>query len=400
MLAVGYIQEDKLGMFHMTNQVIGLDLAELESIELFDFNLNTADDFFIFLEFYKITEYFVVCDGDRIHRFVRFLNSNYKISFHLFNTNLDIQIGKKSLFATNFRNMFPNKMNNQKHLIPETSSIKNELQLMLTGHYPLNIKENRIKHLYFEKIELLEHIEKSILKNCIINAVIFFDNSMTDISSELFPIMINFQRMKDTIKLINLISSNKQEILNVIKIFEASGEVLNPQHTNGMIDFSSIMNIDRNHRLFFFEDGIYRDYYKNHLITKRFDEDFYELVNFLSYKNTNIITPVLSVFPMVLNISAILKEKHMYMITPYNSYFLKECFSRHKNFSLMGFVLNEEYYIYDIYNNKNYKVNKVFLLLLEFHLKEKMDSPDLHRYIPNKLELLKRTFYEFIMKIS
>ncbi|WP_156324030.1 hypothetical protein [Bacillus sp. JCM 19034] len=384
----------------MTKHLIGSNLSELKSLELFDFNLNTVNDFYSFLKFYHITEYIVICDGERIYRFVRFLNSNYNIRFHLLNSQLDIQIGNKQLYPNFIRNMSSIKMNHQKHFSQETSSIKNELQLMLTGHYPLNIQENRIKHLYVESAELFEHIDNSVMKNCIINAVVFYDKSMIDTGSELFPILINFQRMKETVKSMNLIYRNEQEVLTFIHAFKTTGEVFNPQYTKGMLDYTSIMNIDRNNRLFYYNDGIYRDYHKKHLITNKFKADFYELVNYLSFKNTKIMTPLLRVYPMVLNISAILKEKRMYMITPYNAYFIKDCLTKHKNFNLIGLVIGEACYVYDIYKNKNYKVNNAFLLLLEFYLKEKMDSLDLQRYIPNKLESFKGTFYEFIKKIS
>lgn len=400
MFAVGYVYEDMHGMFRMTNHLIGSDSNELGSIELLDFNAITVNDFYSFLEFYNVTDYLLICDGKRMHRLVKFLNNNSKVRFYLFSTKLEVLSGQPPLCIKNLTEKFPYKIDPQAIYNQETSSIKNELHLMLTGHYPLNIKDNQIKHLYVENNELLICIDNSVLKNCMINAIIFYDKCTMDISSELFPIMINFQKTKKIVESLSLIHRNNEEILEGIHSFQSSGEVSNHQISRGIIDYTSVINIDRNNRLFFYEDGIYRDYSKKHLITKKFDEEFYIMVNYLSYKNTKRTTPAMRVFPMVINISSLLRKNHMYMVTPYNAFFSNNCLTKHKDFNLIGLVIDDEYYVYDVFHNKNYRVNKVHLLLLEFYLKESMDSTELEEFIPNKLASFKEVFHEFIEEIT
>ncbi|WP_155982642.1 hypothetical protein [Paucisalibacillus sp. EB02] len=385
----------------MANQLLGSTVNELVSIDLIDFNVNTPNDFYSFLEYLNVTDYVVICDGDRIHKFVDFLNSNYPIRFHSLNNNLELKTGHSTtLLKKNLQVLFPNKLDSYANFKKDTSPIKNELHLMLTGHYPLNIKNNLIKHLYVEKKELLSCIDNSILKNCAINAIIFYDKSDMNISSNLFLIMVNFQKEKEKIESMNLIHMDKEEILEGIKSFQDSGKVLNHQITNGIIDYSTIMNIERNNRLFYFEEGIYRDYGRKNRITTNFDEDFYVLVNFISYMKNNMITPAMAIYPMVINISALLEKKQMYMVTPFNTFFSKSFLQKHKNFNLIGLVIDDQYYLYNISINRNYKINKVFLLLLEYYLKNNMDSMELQKYIPDKHKSIKKYFYEFIERIS
>ncbi|MEN2467007.1 hypothetical protein [Ornithinibacillus sp. JPR2-1] len=400
MLVIGYVYEDKYGMFHMTNQLIGADLNKLDSIELLDFYTNTPDDFYSFLEYYNVTDYIFVCDGKRMHRFVGFLNNNYPIRFQLVDTNQILKIGHSTLSSYNLRKKFPNNTALHVKFEQETSPIKDALYLLLTGQYPLNTKGNQIKHFYVENKDLLNKINSSVLKNCVINSIIFYDRCTTDILPELFPVLVNFHREKETIESMKLIHMNEEEIIEGMKSFQSNGEVLNNQITNGIIDYSAVMNIDRNQRLFYFKDGIFRDYSKNYLITNNFDEDFYVLVNYLSYKNTRMTTPIMRIFPMVINISALLGKKKMYMVTPYNAFFTKEYLQKHKDFKLIGFVIDDQYYLYNISLNKNYKVNKATLLLLEYYLKNKIDSIELQKYIPNKLESFKEQFYKIIESIS
>ncbi|WP_156914211.1 hypothetical protein [Paucisalibacillus globulus] len=388
-------------MFHMINQLLGTTMNELDSIELIDFNVNTPNDFYSFLEYLSVTEYVVICDGDRILKLVNFLNSNYPIRFNLYNNNLELKTGHSTnLLNNNLKELFPNKLDTLANLEKETSPIKNELHLMLTGNYPLNIKNNLIKHLFVEKTELLRCIDNSILKNCVINSIIFYDKSNVNIASDLFPIMVNLQNEKETIESMNLIHMSKEEIMEGIKSFQSSGKVLNKQITQGIIDYSAIMNMERNNRLFYFEEGIYRDYGRKNLITTNFDEDFYEMVNTISYMKANMITPAMAIYPMVINISALLERQQMYMVTPFNAFFSSSFTQKHKNFNLIGLIIDDQYYLYHISQNKNYKVNKVYLLLLEFYLKNSMDSIDLKSYFPDKLETFNKKFYEFIDRIS
>lgn len=397
---MGFVYEDMHGMFRMTDHLIGSDINELGSLQLLDFRAITVNDFYSFLAFNNVTDYMLICDGERIHRLVKFLNNNSKVRFSLFSTKLELLIGQPPLCIKNLTEKFPYKIDSQAIYNQETSSIKNELHLMLTGHYPLKIKDNQINHLYVENDELLICINNSVLKNCIINAIIFYDKCSMDISSELFPIMINFQKTKNIVESLNLIHRNKEEILEGINSFENSGVVSNHQFSSGIIDYTSVINIDRNNRLFFYEDGIYSDFSKKQLITNKFDDDFYVLVNYLSFKNTQRTSPAMRLFPMVVNISALLRKDHMYMVTPYNAFFSNYCLTKHKDFNLIGLVIDDQYFVYDVFHNKNYRVNKIHLLLLEFHLKENMDSIELQKYIPNKLKSFIEVFYEFIEKIT
>ncbi|MFK3937455.1 hypothetical protein ACI2JA_08055 [Alkalihalobacillus sp. NPDC078783] len=398
MIAVNFVIEDENNEFHSTNfNAYSLKDHENCFLDHYDFDNNSPKNFVEYLEFHDVSDYVFICSGQRIKRLVHFLNEYFDIRFHLFDVDLNPEIGSETIL--NSFSLERNRMiDNPKKMIE--SNIRKEIHLLITGHYPLSLKSNLLKHIFIEKSKFLLDLDPSILLNSSMNIIIFSNEDFQHIPDIFFCICKSYQLDQNALRELNLVNQSNEEVRANIVQFESTGLINNPQSINGFVDYATVLGIDRLNRLFFYSEGVFADLMRAKELSENRKCDYLNLVNFFSFYKEEPITPSMNIFPTLLNISSQLKNsRKVYAVTPHNTLSNKYFLSHFKNFHLIGLIEDGECSIYNIALNKKYKINKSFILFLEFYLKDDIDSNRLKEIFPSKYDELKDMFYDSISTI-
>lgn len=372
------VQENEIGVFTKKRLLPSEYDRNLFFIDDLDFNTHSINDFYDYLEFHDITDYVFISDGKRIQYLVQFLNKNQNIRFHLCDSNFNHKTGEITTINSVKRNFieilchFEDSPSNNWGM-----QLKNGIRFWITGSYPYEFRNGLIKHIYLNNIELLNCISNDIIMNSAINSAIIIDN-IDEINSLCHPLVcLNLSQIRSNEQLTSTKLCSKEDIQSLFDHFESTSIIDNSSKVQGIIDYASIMDIDRNNRLFYYEHGIYRDYQTNQKLTDLLSSSYLSLMNKRSYLKRNPANPLWDIVPLLINISAHLEGDQTVFITPFSKYFLQQTVSEHKPIKFIGIINSGTCYAYNTFSNKMFKVNKPFLVLLEYYLKGQLHSFEL-----------------------
>ncbi|MCE5170619.1 hypothetical protein LQV63_14985 [Paenibacillus profundus] len=378
MIGISVVLENKLGVFSKQELPASITSSDNFFNDDLDFHTHSSNDFYDYLQFHDVSDYVFISDGARVKRFVMFMNLHYDISFHLCDTKFNCMVGDKDIIsrvAMNLEGELSSATGNEYDL--SGIQLKNGLRFLVTGAYPFSIGNSLIKHIYVDSMNLLNEIHVEIYKFAAINSAVLI-NDPTPLESPQFPcIYVDYDKITQNKLLPTSLYLPEHELQEMIDTFKSDGTIDNPSKIQGIIDYAHTLHIDRNNRLFYFSDGIYKDYRKTCCITEQLNSSFMSLLNRLSYISTRKANPLYDIFPLVLNISAHLQGNTSTFITPYSVHQVAQTIDRHKSLKFLGIINDGKKYAYHVLTNKMYEVNDTFLHFLEFDLKEKIDSEEL-----------------------
>ncbi|MGQ8872585.1 hypothetical protein [Paenibacillus sp. TSA_86.1] len=394
MIGISVIQENELGVFTKKQLLQSEYDRGLYFIDDLDFNTHSINDFYDYLEFHDITDYVFISEGKRIQNLVQFLNNNQNIRFHLCDSNFNHKEGEITTINSVKRDFFEILCRFQ-----DSSSsnwgmqLKNGIRFWITGFYPYEFRNGLIKHIYIYNIELLNVISNDIIMNSAINSAIIIDNT-DEIGSLCHPLIcLNLSEIKKNEHLTSTQLCSKKDIQSVINYFESTSVIDNSSKIQGIIDYASIMDIDRNNRLFYHNHGIYRDYQGNQKVTDLLSSSYLSLMNKRSYLKKNPANPLWDIVPLLINISAHLDGDQTVFITPFSKYFLQQTVSEYTAIKFIGIINSNTCYVYNTLTNQMFRVNKPFLVFLEYYLKGQLHSSELVSKFSNYDKILDKFNY-------
>ncbi|MCM3339241.1 hypothetical protein M3650_11485 [Paenibacillus sp. MER TA 81-3] len=397
MIGISVVLENKLGVFSKKELSASIRKSQDFFIDDLDFHTNSINDFYDYLEFHDVMDYVFISDGSRIKRFVMFMNQHYGIRFHLCDTNFNCIIGDVNIISRveiSFSEELSSDTGNEYDL--SGIQLKNGLRFLVTGAYPLSIGNSLIKHIYVDNLTLLNKLHDEIYKFSAINSAILI-NDPTPLESPEFPcIYVDYYKITQDKLLPTSLYLPEHELQEMIHTFKSEGTIDNPSKIQGIIDYAHTLHIDRNNRLFYFSEGIYKDHRKTCCITEQLNSSFMSLLNRLSYISTKNANPLYDIFPLVLNISAHLQGHTSTFITPYSVYHVAQTIDKHKSLKFLGIVNDGKKFAYNVLNNKMYEVNDTFLHFLEYDLKENIDSEELKAKYSNHFPAIIKKFRSIV----
>ncbi len=384
-----------LSVIEETNQIIHNyqekeQLSELIAennkviMDHFDFDQSTLTDFIDYIEFQGYEQYvfFVIGEVNRTVRIASLLQDELDhIHFSVIDNQLQVLYGDPSV-AT----LFKGKWIDRRQVRSQSNSteyLKNGIMAMFTGFYPENLNKNILKHLYIQNEEILEKISKDVFMNIAINSSIFVRNSSIFVRShqekslnELPFIMIEGESIEHHY-LEEFIQLDKNEVLSMLDEFKNSGVVRNPYSKKGIFDYSLLVERHTNNRLFFYEDGIYHDYGKKHLITQDLSSNYFNISSqsLPAYSAiSNYDQVVKSIFPLMFHLTSYFQVPESKFITPYSRIHFDPITDQLKNLSWVGIENEKGKYVFNLNNKKMYETEALFLEIMEADQKDCLDE--------------------------
>ncbi|QKY71286.1 hypothetical protein [Lentibacillus sp. CBA3610] len=397
MKSIIIIYEDEIGkIIPFVPSQINISPNDNVFIDDFNFDVNSPLDFVDYLRYHEITEYIIFSNGKRINKIVNFVNSFATTIFHIFDFQANLIAGNKDVLEDELQVQIQNYLSENLGFFSSPYTLEEDIHQLITADYPFDYRNNLIKHIHISSRDSLEYIHSTVFENCSMNSIIFTDYS-NDIDNY-FPIKCATETINKYIDKYK--KESKEEIMLSVANFREKGEV-NRTWLNIPIDYFSLLEMSRNNRLFYSNQRIYRDFQNNDLLSKRLDTTYSQIINFNSYFKKKNFNPEEQIFPYLINVSKHLKAKRkLHLITPYNILIHADRWNSYTYFNLIGIIADEKFYILNNKNNIKYEVPKQFLILLEFYLKENLDSKQLKNYFPNKLQQYKDSFFKFMSKIE
>lgn len=261
----------------------------------------------------------------------------------------------------------------QNQLSPSLA-ISNGLRSMFTGVYPDLFPKNLIKHIYVEKLELIQHIDQSIIDYLSINSSIFIDSNEQEVVD--FPSIILRKSDFETDVRSELIQYSKDEYSKMLEDLHQKGNLYNPSLARGIFDYNILSNNLLTHRLFYFSEGIYLDYQKNVKICNDLSASYFDIVSTFSTKQkaSNEKTDRLStLLPLLYNISGALKMASPTFVTPLNRYKQEALENYTSTLRYIGIQTEGSSFIYDCLEKKLFETSLLFLQFLEADMKDSFD---------------------------
>ncbi|AHA10884.1 hypothetical protein ACQVWH_24615 [Bacillus toyonensis] len=403
MKLVTIVYENEIGMIEEfnPNNLLGENKYDLD---YFDFNNSSLSDFLDYLDFQDCEDYCYICAGspNRLIKLINYLNKMTSTNIHLYNTNFEKLIGPYNLELNEYEdidfNALPLPSNDR-----GTMQLENGISAMISGLYPNNLRNNLIKHLYVENLNLLTNINSTIFSNMALNSCIYIEQPFNEIPDEenyIYPIFES-ENIKSKIDNNEFVAISKNKLEEDIKYTIDTGEVFNSNFISGYIDYSIVSELAfNNNRLFIFEEGIYQDYLRNIKITSNINSGYQEIVIKLTAINkpenlTNVKTPIYNLYPFCIRMLNLLKSEKGVFITPYTTYKYPPK-NNVSDFHVIGIIKDDLSVVYSIKTGQFYKVNEQFIYLLEAYLKDELDSKEIKMELQDNYDYTLKQFMELI----
>lgn len=387
---ITFILESEKGLIIPINQKDLFISAEIKkNFKIEDFDFENWEDILDYCYYQGYDNYIIISKGKRILEIVKTLNNNsFYTKFWAFSINQESRnieknpkfdnIGVLELFLRQNIEKFRNKLE-----YPKTLEQENLLQgayAFLTGNYPPNIPENSLKHIYIDQTSDLNLITVSLFIKSNINSAIVISKSVDK------QIPIPFIQLNHSYYSIeNFTFIEKEKLVTYIMNFIDSGEVQS-LNAGGIIDYSTLVEKKGLKRIFIKNSSIYEDFsMKKMLLSNTKDLNIEELINIKSLKQREYTVDInqVNIYYLVLNLGEALNMNGEFIaITPFN----KSLIAPVKNieWNIIGIMNSTKSYIYVRTTNKFYTTSKRFLVILEFYLKNQMNSYLLKEIVSSK----------------
>lgn len=366
-IGICYLKETDKGLLLPIKHNIP-EIGKKYSLCIFDF--NTWEDLLDYCRFQNYDAFIFISDGKRITDISKLLNLHYgKNIFSVYSNKLDLVYGQPVILDDSLTYNDSNEYERQ----DEALYLKNGAISYVTGMYPNNIPKNIVKHIFLIDEKLLNKLPSDLFIKSDINTSIIM-NVDTPINKE-YPFIF----LTDSYVNIDQYQSiEKIELINYIKTFIKHGSITS--YTSPcVIDFGSLLEFNNLNRIFLSNSSIYSDFQMTDEIINVDELSLNSLRNSQSLKDsTRTIEISLSeatTFNLLATLGFYMKERNLNVVTPFNYGNLPPENIDHMRF--LGLNGKNEDFLYDALTGRFFIVDSNFIIILEFYIKNQMESSKL-----------------------
>lgn len=396
MIGVSFVEESNQLLKNMEgvelSQILNTSIEDNFMYDQFDFDTSSFLDLIEYTDFQDFDDYLFVSftEEKRLNKIVNLLNQFSEVTkFHYIsidkdsNTSITEHVNKSEL----------RKLRKKDDELSE-EALRNGVLSLFTGIYPGIFKKNIIKHIYIENKEFLEKIDSSIYLNSAINHGIYIDQNETE-SISLPGVVV----WKDTLKTFNfkrdLQMMTNEELDKVIQNFIKTGDIVKKNHKLGIIDYDTMCSMDSARRLFIRKTGVYIDYQSVYQLANKVDATFSEIeISKSGLMKTKKSNGLVQILPLLVSVALNLDGNKIKFITPYNKRKLDEEITKEYKNNWLVFSEKNNYYAYNLINNRVFQVNELFADIFEADIKDSLEkatnfNPDItYELISEQKELM------------
>ncbi|PTI59909.1 hypothetical protein BU090_09215 [Staphylococcus warneri] len=348
--------------------------------EIIDWETITISDFIDFLDFSDYEKFIIFTNkkSKRLNNIIQFIKSK---------VDLDLQIScidsKSKFFEKTLE--FDNK--SEKEII---SMYNNSAIAINTGFYN-QLESVHIKHILVDNSQSIKSLDESIIENLGFNSLILQINNLNRLEDD-----YNFSKFMQYDDFINIIDTPYFENLN----YEGVRELLMDFKKNGLIKYRKKILSDMGRftskkqlsTLFVFNNNIYYDKQKTMKLTNDIKTNIYQLINSINqFEILNEFNDDYIKKYFVMHTIVEARNEDLVFITYYNRYNyppVKTNNFRNEFSNWIGYKNTNQYFVYNILNNKTFEVNEIFINLFEKIIKNENieeDELELVKEIKHKL---------------
>ncbi len=375
-----YLHETKKGILVQRNLEVN-NLDHHFDLCLLDF--ENWEDFLDYCEFQDYTSFVFIANGERIIEIAKLLNSTYNEQiFSVYDKDLVLRYGEMLNLESNL------KVEQIDNNYDEESYLRAGSYSFITGIYETNIPNNVLKHIYLKDSMLINKITLEFFLKSSINTAIV----TSDIPSD--NILYPFIYLNESYLNLNKYESiDKKSLKDNISLFINKG-IINSYKAEGILDFGSLIGLDRNNRIFLSNEGVFADFKMSERLMDLDSLNFNNLKNSQSInREPDFTLSEATTFNLIATLGSYMNLGQLNVITPYNFGFLPPI--KVQNNKFIGFFNEINYFLYDLTTRKLFRVDNNFLVILEFYIKNQLDSNLLH-----ELNFSKQTINQFILTLE
>ncbi|MFP9130479.1 hypothetical protein [Niallia sp. BSM11] len=375
-----YLHETKKGILVQRDLEMN-NLNQQYDLCLLDF--ENWEDFLDYCEFQDYTSFVFIANGERIIEIAKLLNTTYNEQiFSVYDKDLVLRYGEMLNLESNL------KVEQIDNSYDEESYLRAGSYSFITGIYETNIPNNVLKHIYLKDSKLINKITLEFFLKSSINTAIV----TSDISGEstVYPFIYLNESYLDLNKYESI---DKESLKDNILLFINKG-IINSYKAEGILDFGSLLGLDRNNRIFLSNEGVFSDF---KMSERLLDLDSLNLNNLKNRQSINreseFTLSEATTFNLIATLGSYMNLGQLNVITPYNFGFLPP--TKVQNNKYIGFFNENNYFLYDLTSRKLFRVDNNFLVILEFYIKNQLDSKLL-----DDLNFSKETINQFILTLE
>ena len=325
-------------------------------LDKFDFDNYSIEFFLQFLNFKELSDYFFISRGNnRIKNVVEQLNYfSEDIFFH------NIVLDDINIFKTeeDSLNDLINDLKRKNNDSLPTSLIHKKINGFYSGYFGIQSSNYTIYAISINERNLLNKLNESIIRNSTLNSIIV---NISKLEYKYF-LSDTWNSFPKEVNVLNSVS-----IPELIDTFKCTGFIEFKPYTT-ILDFSVICHQKNLQRLHITKNGIFLDLNEKIRLSKNIHERFSTIINQFSlleeFDNQIIDKYYLDYFNLTYHLGS-----SAYFVTPYNVFSSEKIYNKNIIHDYIGIIVNQDYFIYNINQNKMVKVNERLLHLMELYIK-------------------------------
>ncbi len=334
-------------------------------LDYFDFDNQSFEDYIDYLDFVEFDKYIFVTFGEsvRLERIISYLREFLKTEFQMIHIDglesflsrnsvqnvkeeLEKNVAYNSLINLNTKNIFDNGY-----------------KAFKTSLYPSSVPKGLFKHIFVDNFEEFYLKNQNLLRFFSINSAVYVeDNRHVDNS---FPLILkdinNFRK-------IQLVSISPERLYEEIEYFYSTGKI----NINKFIkDYGFILGMFKFNSLILKKQNFYIDQdmkYEIGATGDQYESLFNKVSQIVNDKRFNDVPENFKfLFPILVEIEKIFGSVEF--ITPFNDFFLSRT-NFNEPLTWISYKKQGEYFVYNIANERLFRVNKNFIVEFEHKIKK------------------------------
>ncbi|MCM3670964.1 hypothetical protein M3181_18545 [Mesobacillus maritimus] len=374
------INENQAGLLEGIHpNSFGLEGSNL--FDTFDLHNHTIADFLDYLEFMDCEHYTFLAFGQvkRLIKLVDYLNRHSDIQFHVYDHQFTLLAGNGEVDLEKYKELDWEKIQSNPVVDRSELQLENGMKALISGLYPAGLNPNLLKHVYIHNPSLLKSISSTVIENMGMNSCIYCKD-LHLVSEEVrndFPVpLYDAEAVEEFIKNHSFTRITKNKLMHVAKSFRENGKVTKDSNLTGFLDYSTAANFNHRNRLVYDHDGIYSDFSRQEKLSEDPGASYRE-ITLVNGKDENDPTfaPIKVMYPNLLILMQALQGTECTFVTPFNQHAFPPA-ELVSSFKFIGIVKDDEQICYSMSSGQFFKINEVFLVLLEADMKGLLHSEE------------------------
>lgn len=382
MIGLNFVYEKRELLFSID---IVADINEKYTLDSFDFDNQSFDDYIDYLEFLGFDEYIFVTleKPGRLSKVVTYLQQFLTVNFQIIELfELEKILSKSDCLLLNTE-LSKNRMYKEILSLDIEKVYENGYRAFNTEIYPIEFGKGLLKHVLVDDLEIFLSENASLLRYFTINSAIYLENAPKS-SSINIPVIA---KKKYEIEGNEYPKMSLEDLYNHIILFLKTGRL---ELCSNILDYGIIVGISKFNSLVFCKQEFYLDQRKTLKIGK--SQDVYKkLVNEATQsgnigKLEKVREEIKYLIPILIDINRI--YGHLEFITPFNEYRLPRVCNDGIKLGWIAFKNEEVSFAFNIISKRLFKVNDFFIENFEYVIKNQ-DKKSENQSVNQVKELLK-----------